>query len=534
SAVGIGLLAIITKFLNRTASFSLRTAVNTHQSGWGWLLGFCLGTYGVCSLATNKDIRFFLPCVPVLILLLTWGFVQFSSRWFASLRWTAVTAAIGWLAFNLIPLPAPSGFGGWHLLSFRPQFPTEQVIQKIVANEPFLQSTLGMLVDFKHLNAFNIDFYGALANFQVYGRQLALNKEFLPQDARSLSWYLTKTGPQGSFTGNEAIATLRNLVEQSPELEKVHTWPLDDSSELLLYHRRTPAVIVQPLPKPSDDRIRLESVQVPNEIPPGQPVPVTYKLSGSQEAMQNGLLILTWQHSDQPQALWFHDHGIGLGQLRTLNTKTSDYRVIENLAMLPPANLSPGRYTLKATYVNRQTGESLPLSVPLVELMLNPQAQAQPAPELDLMTQLRQLAATLPEGKLDPVFNQVGRINQYDPTQDYLLQAERILAYRLQQDSTDLPSVYTLALANILRRQAIPAIDTLTQITHLDRTNPYAWAYLAFVHLYRWHPNQAEKALKQVEALNPQLPELRTLQIATAIMKLNIPLAWKLLHTPVS
>jgi len=47
---------------------------------------------------------------------------------------------------------------------------------------------------------------------------------------------------------------------------------------------------------------------------------------------------------------------------------------------------------------------------------------------------------------------------------------------------------------------------------------PYAYAYLAFVHLYDWHPSPAEAALKS--ALNPNLPpEIQALRSVAALMQ---------------
>ena len=228
-----------------------------------------------------------------------------------------------------------------------------------------------------------------------------------------------------------------------------------------------------------------------------------------------------------------HDHGIGMGNLYpavlTPQLSANGFKVTENLAMLPPDNAIPGIYTLEATYLNRKTGETYPIPLPVVSLKIDPTAVATPAPELDLITQMRYLATGLPQGLkgLEPVFPEIGRINQYDPIQDYLAQAEKTLAYRLQQQPQNLDWAYALALSNALQQDVKGAIASLQKVTQLDPKNPYAHAYLAVVYLYDWHPKYAQNALKPALAINPTLPELQALKAAAALMQGNVLTAWQ-------
>jgi predicted Zn-dependent protease len=125
------------------------------------------------------------------------------------------------------------------------------------------------------------------------------------------------------------------------------------------------------------------------------------------------------------------------------------------------------------------------------------------------------------------VFEEVGRINQYDPIQDYLVQAQLTLQYRLQHFSPKLDWAYGLALSNVLQREANGAIAALKQVTQLDSENPYAYAYLAFVQLYNWQPSQAQKSLQPSLAKNPNLPEIQALNGVAALMQGNIVKAWQ-------
>ena len=199
--------------------------------------------------------------------------------------------------------------------------------------------------------------------------------------------------------------------------------------------------------------------------------------------------------------------------------------------MLPGRQLQPGEYKLQATYLNRKTRESYPLAVPEVTININPQAAAIAAPELDLVTQLRNLAPGLSQGTigLEPIFAQTGRINQYDPTQDYLAQAETAFEYRLEREK-NLNWSYGLALARALQRDVSGTKEALQQIINLEPQNPYPHAYLAFVNLYDFHPRAAQKAIQPALQQKPNSPEFQALNGIAALMQGNIFRGWQNLY----
>jgi tetratricopeptide (TPR) repeat protein len=225
-----------------------------------------------------------------------------------------------------------------------------------------------------------------------------------------------------------------------------------------------------------------------------------------------------------------------MGQLHSgrLSNEQSQgsFQVIEQVAMLPPADIATGTYSLEATYLNRETGEHYSIPVPPVTLSIVPNAPVPPAPELDLVTQMRTLASRLPQGReaLDPIFDEIARINQYDPVQDYTRQAELALNYRLQQEPQNRDWAYTLAFSKILQKDAQGAIAALKRVVQLDSQNPYAHAYLAFVYLYDLHGKDAQNAIQPALALNPNLQEVQALSGAAALMQGNIFKAWHILR----
>ncbi|WRH66047.1 MAG: hypothetical protein RSE13_20545 [Planktothrix sp. GU0601_MAG3] len=197
--------------------------------------------------------------------------------------------------------------------------------------------------------------------------------------------------------------------------------------------------------------------------------------------------------------------------------------------MFPPVDLIPGNYQLEATYLNRETGKNYKINTPNIILKIDPKIPPVAAPELDLVTQLRLLTVNLPAGikGLDPIFAQVGRINQYDPTQDYTIQAEKALEYRLKLEPNRLDLAYNLALANVLQQDAEGAIAALKIVTQLDSKNPNAHAYLGFVYLYNLQAKLAEQALKPALELNPNQPEFKVLVGVSQLLQGNFIQAWQ-------
>jgi 4-amino-4-deoxy-L-arabinose transferase-like glycosyltransferase len=525
-----------------------------------WLAVFWVGAYLINSLNINKDDRYVIPYLPVLSIFLAYCLTLWPSRWGRQIRWGTIGLAILAMLFHILPLGGAFGHSLAQIISpgnsnypyLGKEWPHREVIAEIIDREPYLQSTLGVLPSTPEINQHNFNFYGALANFQVYGRQVGTNLKQVPQDVRSLSWFLTKTGPQGSI--RERIKKAQNAavtaIEKGDKFQLEKSWVLPDYTNLNLYRKRVQPVEIQPLNE-ARSQVQLDGVTVAAKAVPGVALPVTYTWSGPWQQLQSGLVLVTWQNQQSGnippgQTLRIlHDRAIAQATLHPGMLEADKFavgfRVVDRTAMLPPANIAPGTYNLQATYLNRKTGETYPINVPAVSVKieaesLDMRSQADRGnedntdkPELDLVTQLRAMAVNLPKGLpgLEPVFEQIGRINQYDPIQDYTLQAEQALEYRLKQEPNNLELAYALAFSRVLQQNVKSAIAALEKVTQLDSQNPYAYAYLAFVQLYGWHPKAAQTALKPALALNSNLPEIRILNGVAALMQGNLIQAWQ-------
>jgi len=543
-----------------------------HLNSCRWLVVFWVGAYLINSLNINKDDRYVIPYLPILAIFLAYCLTLWPQRWGRQIRWGTIGLGILAMLFHMWPLGGGFGHSLVQIVSpgnssypyLGKEWPHREVIAEIIDTEPYLQSTLGVLPSTPEINQHNLNYYGALANFQVYGRQVGTNLKEVPQDVRSLSWFLTKTGPQGSI--REKIRKAQNAavaaIETGDKFQLQKSWVLPDNTNLNLYRKRLQPVEVQPL-NDARSQVQLEQVSVAASSVPGVALPVTYTWSGPWQQLQSGLVLVTWQNQQSGDVApgrtfrILHDRAIAQATLHPGMLEADKFavgfRVVDRTAMLTPANIAPGSYSLQATYLDRKTGETYPINVPQVTVQIDAEpvvkrSQTLPGneddqklkiaqqvrededkPELDLVTQLREMATNLPKGLpgLAPVFEQIGRINQYDPTQDYTVQAEQALEYRLQQEPNNLEWAYALAFSRVLQQNVESAIAALEKVTQLDSQNPYAYAYLAFVYLYGWHPKAAETALKPALDINPNLPEIRILNGLAALMQGNLIQAWQ-------
>ncbi|MBF2064179.1 MAG: glycosyltransferase family 39 protein [Calothrix sp. C42_A2020_038] len=517
-----------------------------------WLAIFLIGAYLLTTLNVNKDDRYAIPYLPTLSVLLAYGLTRGKGILGQRIRWGTCGLALLLALCNLFPIGNFASDWITQVLSpngrYRPglqaSLPHREVIAEIIRTEPYLRSTLGVLPSTSQINQHNLNYYGALAKFQVYGRQVGTRKKHIEKDARTLSWFVTKTGEQGSVPSSQK--DIVQTVETSSNFDMHSNWRLNDGSFLRLYHKKTPPIeiISRPLEYSSVDvyqekniapvPVTLKQVNVPKTVPPGFPVPVTYKWSGSWDELKNGLVLLTWhqQNNFNQNSNFLHDHAIGMGNLHTILKTEGTFQVIERTAMLPPAQITPGNYTLEANYLNRVSGETYPIHVSDITINIDPQAQSIKAPELDLVTQLRTMSSNLPKGTkaIEEIFDEVARINQYDPTQDYLSQARLAAQYRLKYIGNNSDLAYSIALTDVLQRRVKDAISSLEKVTQLDAQNPFAWAYLAFVHLYNWQPVNAEIALKPALEMSPNQREFKALSGIAALMRGNIIKAWQELN----
>jgi 4-amino-4-deoxy-L-arabinose transferase-like glycosyltransferase len=453
-----------------------------------WWLSYPLGALLLATLMSTKDMRFVLPLLPQLLLLLG-GLIAASARW---LQAAALALGVsGLLACQFGIGPNLSGFPS-HLPRQGEHWPLAEIVASIRQRSPEQLSTLAVLPDSEFLNAFNLEAEGRRQGFRVAARQTTAPLEHLDGDLAGFDWFLLKGGDQGVMS-DERQARLSALVRQSPAFMRAGQWPLPDGSRAELYRRRQLSLDVAAAPCPADGRPRLE-------LWPPQPGTgiLLSRLSAWASQLEGAKLLLSG-----------HDHAVGQGLLRPVDPARGCLAVLERLqpttptpAQAPAASAAPELLLAD--------GRRMPLTV---VRPAGPPPSGGDEPALARRhDQLLQMGELLRRGQLKQLFALVGRINQHDPEQSYLTDGEAILNARLQGDPGNLSLLYPLALAQALQRRADAAAISLSRITRLDPGNATAHLGRAAVELYRFRPWAALPQLQQSLRLPSDSPIQRELR----------------------
>ncbi|WP_267384265.1 phospholipid carrier-dependent glycosyltransferase [Cyanobacterium sp. uoEpiScrs1] len=541
----IPLVGLILNWLGMFPDNKQKIETSKLRQGIVWLAIYFIGSYLICSSIFNKDTRYIMSYLPILAIFLAYGLLQWRAKW-EPVRWITLGLAFLVMCTNLFPIPGTdkislilSGGGLFHPYLDK-NITNSELIKTVQLTSPYQVSNLGVIVNTDFFNHNTINYYGQVADFQVYGRELGNKEKDIEQDQKYFDWFVTKTGDNG-FARKPQLSLAKKL-EANVNFSTIKTWYLSDKNILTLYHRQVPSVIVKKILNTNintSKKVNLEEVKIPQRIPSGFPVPVTYEWSGSWKELKSGLVLLNWepiQKKKQSKILdeyWIHDHGIGAGMLYGNYPEEQTFKVIENFGMMVPKNLPSGDYRLTGIYLNRNTKETYPITISNVNITIDNDASPMPSFPLDLVTRLRQLSLNLAQGieGLDPIFEQVDRINQYDPIQDYLKQTEESLTYRLNHypEKYELEWTYGLVLSHVLQENPKGAITNLKKSIKLDPNNPYNYAYLAFVYLYNWQPKAAEIPLKYALQLKPNSKEFQILDGISAVMQGNLFKGWRVL-----
>ncbi len=525
-----------------------------------WLLLYLVGGYLLNSLNPNKDLRYVTPLLPILAVVLAYGLSLIPRRW-QTIHWATLGGATLVMVLNLFPILPPDGAipvfqtpYTLHQAYTGKPIPHGDVIRTVAKHDPYLRSVIGVMTSTPEVNQHNVNFYGLVPRFQIRGREIARRSPLIEAEVRSLSWFLVQLDPNQqprvqSPDRLPAKQQMLQVLEKSGNFQVQRQWSLPNGDTLKLFHRKLPLLEVRPLPSApaTAPLLRLTQVLVPEQVPPGRPVPITYRWQGDWQTLQNSLMLLSWvleaptpPDPEQPapsnplpqQRRWLNDHAIALGRLYQTEEATTVplYDITERFQMVPPANLASGRYRLEVMRLDRSSGKTTTLPSPPVRLTIAPTAQAQKSPwPIDPLSQFRLQATTLSRGiqAYEALAPQIELLNKFDPGQDYQEQLRQSLEYRLQKEPKNRDYAYALALRHVIRRQIEPAIAALQKVVQLDSKNPNAHGYLAFVNLYAFHPKAAQPSIEQALKLNPNQPELYLLKGVASLMRGNITQAWQ-------
>ena len=207
-----------------------------HAAAWRWLIGCCLAGWLATSLSPNKDPRYFAPVLPLLLLLLTWGWWQIAQA--MRRRWGRpaglLTLVAGVLATSLV-----TGAERAAAIERQAGLPVPEAMAELrrrVGDQPL---TVLLMASRPDLNEHTATVYGRLAGGRIIARQVGRRPGQQERVLASADWLLLATGDQG--TRRPSARELSQAIRKDGRFERVRHWRGGHDLELELWRRRAGA-----------------------------------------------------------------------------------------------------------------------------------------------------------------------------------------------------------------------------------------------------------------------------------------------------
>ncbi len=210
---------------------------NDDSAEWRWLVLTLFFGWLLTTINPNKGDRYIAPLLPLLMLLLARGWLQWG-LWikaiapFSSSRLLPPALVAGFLA--LLPASFSSHI---NRLSNRHEGPLEQIVLKAGgSNANSEHRTLIVVPSTPDLNQHNVSFYGRRKGGNLVGRQLGSSRSDIGYVLNYAEWVVLAEGDQGSV--RESAISLDNAVRSSDYFEEVSRFPRVKGGSYSLWKRR--------------------------------------------------------------------------------------------------------------------------------------------------------------------------------------------------------------------------------------------------------------------------------------------------------
>ncbi len=111
------------------------------------------------------------------------------------------------------------------------------------------------------------------------------------------------------------------------------------------------------------------------------------------------------------------------------------------------------------------------------------------------------LGSYLRKGEFKNLFDLVGIINQSDPKQIYLKDAEKIYTQRYKENK-NLKDLYSILISQILQRKVSKADKTIDLILERDKNNGNSYLAKAIINVYLFDSKNARLAINKTNLID--------------------------------
>ena len=483
-----------------------------------WFLSFFLNYYLIASLMSTKEIRFMMPIYPLICIYFSIIFNSIIIRGFRNI-WKRNIMILSITLSIFISLQNNINIGLLKNNNFYSNWPHEEILETIEVNNPFINSILAVIPDTKEINTFNLEAEAIRRGEKVKVRQIISNLDSYKDDLKYFDWFLIKTDEQGIMTSQSKALLQKEIIKsQSFILEK--KWLLKDKSRLSLYRRKNLNSHIEK--KECRDKNQFLSIkQIPNGL--------NINLKGNGNLFKKSNMFFDISYEDINLRTNF---SIAQGLKENLLKNNDCYELSQDI----PINLKLFNKTKKA-YINARliTQDNKVKLLTSRKKLLN----INPVSDQDLDNILfenkimivSKLGNFLKLGEYEKLFNLVGILNQSDPNQNYLFNAESIYN-NLYNETKQLDDLYSILISQVLQRKINNANQSIEKIITQDSNNGNAFLAKAIINTYLLNPKEALKAIDMCKNLNKSVEAdsiLSTVEGIANLLNLNFVKAYQLI-----
>ncbi len=460
---------------------------------------------------STKDIRFILPVYPLLCIYLSILINSRNYKFFAPInKKIIITITI----FLSLLISNKGLFLKNHRSDFLKDWPHAEIMTMIKDKTPNLTTTLAILPDTKEINKFNLEAEAARQGEYVAVRQVISNKDTYEKDLEYFDWFLIKTGNQGVMS-NEAKNLLSKLLLKNSSFIIHNEWDIPDKSKLILLRRKT---LNSSLTK-ENCYSSLNNINI-KEIKGG----LNISFFGKGLSINSSSLLIDLHGKEYSNKL---NLALANGFFHKTLEEDSCYKLSQDI----PIDLQDGfkkNLSIKARLLNKNS-KIKSLDMKNKNLTLQNHFKDDSVLMANRIAKVEDLVFFLRQGKFKSLFELVGIINQSDPKQTYLKDAEKIYSQRYM-DNNQLKELYSILMTQILQRRILEAEKTISLILEKDKYNGNTYVAKALINLYLFDKEKSRFAINKAKQLEKSLETeeiLNTIDGLTYLLEMKFINAYK-------
>ncbi len=446
-----------------------------------WFLIYILNCYLIISLMSTKDIRFVMPILPILCI---YAAIFLDSKEFKIFSHKSKKLIIVVSLFCSLFFTKSKLYSNNLNIHSTYDWPHADIVKEITKESRNLVSTLAILPDTREINTFNLEAEASRQGEYVAVRQVISNKETYKEDLEFFDWFLIKTGYQGVMS-NEAKKLLNEYLLNSPSFIIQKEWDLPDKSKISLLRRKSlNTYLINYDCKDSSSNLDIK------KIPGG----LRLKLINKGKLIKSSNILLDFIDEDYKISA---NISLANGSFHRNFDKESCYFLTQDIPInFPHKNQKELKIKVKLL---DEKGKIKNLNLVDNKLIMKDEKEYETFIKMaNKISKVELLGNLLRKGEFEKLFNLVGIINQSDPSQMYLKDAEKIYLQRFYDDE-NVKYLYNVLICQILQREVLSAEKTINLILKADYTNGNAQLVKSIINIYLLDKKDARSSINNAK-----------------------------------